>query len=177
MCQNLLHHPDRIPAVPGSVLAACLISLSSGTPRASRTCHIRPHQQALAAHIPHVAREGEPDPSLICPVHPACLARLSVVRAMRTTIYSVRAATVISSSDDRALTYLGDPQASSQSRYRIHTRPTTACTFPLGRESCTQSPQSHAITACPIPLAWFERCSHSNPGLQPGRTITSPAHP
>ena len=173
MCQSLFRHPDRIPAGPGSVWAACLISRSLDTLWATRTCHIHPHQQALAAHIPHVARYGEPDRSLMCPVH---LARLSVARATRTRTSLVRAATVISSSDDRVLTYLGHPQASSRSQYRIHTRPTIACTSPLVRESCTQSPPSHATTACPIPLALFERCSHSNPGLQLGRTTTSPAH-
>jgi hypothetical protein len=176
MDQSLLRHLDRVPAAPGSVWAACLISHSSDTLWAPRTCHIHPHQQALAAHIPHVARYGEFDPSLMCPVHPACLARLSVARATRTRTSLVRAATAILYSDDRALTYPGDPQVSSRSRYRTHTRPTTACTSPLVRVSCIPSPPSHATTACPIPLVSSERCSDSNQGSQLGRTTTSPAH-
>lgn len=175
MCQNLLRHPGPILAVPGSVWAGCSISRSSGTLWEPRICHIHPHQQALVAHKPHDAHYGELDPSQMCPAHPACLVRLSVARAMRTRTSLVRVATVISSSDDRAWTYPGDPQASSRSRHRIHTRPTTAYTFPLARESCTQNPPNHAPTTRTISLALFERCSLSSPGLQLGRTTINHA--
>ena len=173
MCQNLLRRPSPILAGLDSVWAVCLISHFSGTLRAPRICRIHPHQQALVAEKPHVAHYGELGPSQMCPAHPACLVHLSVAQAMRTRTSLVRAATAISSSDDRASTYLGDPQASSRSRHRIHTRPTTAYTFPSGRGSCTRSPPNHAHTACTISLALFERCSRSNPGLQLGRTTTS----